>query len=125
MTLPPCGRENSILEPELRLAATQDVITSLEILETPHDQAAACTYFVTVQIQWSGEKVWYLTTRRDRDRPRRFRDLSVLVRLLRELTPDTVTLRFSVEPPPAGECVTPARADHSTHDQAKGSAGRA
>ena len=126
MSKPPCGLANSLLEPEFRDAAMQGVIAHLEILETPHDGATSRVYFVAARMQWSGEKLWYLTTRRDRDTPRKFRDISALLRLLRDIAPGAATLRFGVRLPPAtDECVTPARAGHSTPARTTGSAGRA
>jgi len=80
------------------------VIASMEILETRvvgrrTDKAPAYSYFVTARMHWSGDKVWYLTTRRHRTRPKLFRQLASLLELLRDITPDPLTLRRDVELP--------------------------
>lgn len=97
LSLPVCELSNSVLESELREAAIQDVIASVEILEAMTDVAPS--YFVAVQMHWSGKKVWYLTTRRDRTRPRLFRQVSVVLELLRSVSSASITLRLNNELP--------------------------
>lgn len=41
-------------------------------------------FFVTAKLTWSGEKVWTLTTRREKDKARVFKDLTRLNEFLKE-----------------------------------------
>lgn len=41
-------------------------------------------FYITVRLTWSGSKIWYLTTRRDRYTPRIFKSLSRLNDYLKE-----------------------------------------
>lgn len=41
-------------------------------------------FFITAKLAWSGEKVWTLTTRREKDKARIFKDLTRLNEFLRE-----------------------------------------
>ena len=103
LSLPVCELANSVLEPDLREAAVQGVIADIEILETRCAADVAPAYFVTVRMHWSGKKTWYLTTRRRRDRPRLFKQIAVLLELLRDIAPDPITLRRDVAlPAPPG-----------------------
>mgnify|MGYP000055662855 CR=1 FL=1 len=87
MNLTPCGPSNSVLESDLELAVTQQTLTKLSIAET------ADGFFVVARLHWSSEKDWYLTTRRERNRPRLFKDLNRLNDFLRAAYPtDTVEL---------------------------------
>ena len=69
MELPPCSPENSILENDLELAVLQQTLKQLTIAETLEG------FYVIAKLQWTGNKDWYLTTRRERERPRLFKDL--------------------------------------------------
>ena len=103
--LPPCGLENSVLEPELRDAAVQGVISSIDVLETVGASKKGppeFAYFIVVRMRWSGSKRWYLTTRRHRDRPRAFKHIATLNEMLRDLAPTmTVTLHRGADLPPS------------------------
>jgi len=101
-SLPICELVNSVILPELRDAAAKGVIADVEILETQiagRGANKAPSYFVAVRMHWSGDKTWYLTTRRHRSHPKLFRQLSVLLELLRDIAPDPLTLHRDVELP--------------------------
>lgn len=87
MNLTTCGPSNSVLESDLELAVVQGTLTKLSIVETSHG------FFVVARLHWSSDKDWYLTTRRERYRPRLFKDLNRLNDFLRETCPtDAVEL---------------------------------
>lgn len=115
--IPPCGLENSVLEPDLRGAAVQGVIADIDVMETAlvsqkGQVLPEFAYFISVRMKWSGSKRWYLTTRRYRDRPRLFKHIATLNEMLRDVAPTmTVTLHRGAElPQPAA----PAR--HGAED---------
>lgn len=81
MSLTPCSAATSMLEADLELAVEQRTLTKLAIAET------ADGFYVLAQVSWAADKDWYLTTRRDRTRPRLFKDLNRLNDLLRESYP--------------------------------------
>jgi hypothetical protein len=81
MTPTPCGPANSLLEGDLDLAAQQQTLTKLSIAETPEG------FYVIARLLWADSKDWYLTTRRERTRPRLFKDLNRLNEFLREAYP--------------------------------------
>ncbi len=68
----PCSPANSILESDLELAAQQQTIEKLKVIETPEG------FYVIAQFLWAEGKEWYLTTRRKRTEPRLFKDLKRL-----------------------------------------------
>jgi len=80
--LPPCTRVNGILAAELTRAAERGLVTALDVHETDDG-----TLFVTVHLAHSGGDVWYLVTRRRRDIPQPFRDLTRLARHLASVVP--------------------------------------
>ena len=81
--LPPCTRENGILAAELSRAAERSLVTApIHVHETDDS-----TLFVTVRLAHSGADVWYLVTRRRRDIPQPFRDLTRLARHLESVAP--------------------------------------
>lgn len=81
MNLTPCSAATSMLEADLELATEQQTLTKLTIAET------AGGFYVVARVRWAADKDWYLTTRRDRTRPRLFKDLHKLNDLLRESYP--------------------------------------
>jgi hypothetical protein len=84
MNRPACGPANSILEGDLELAVQQETLKKISIAETPEG------FYVIAQLKWSGTKDWYLTTRRERSKPRLFKDLKRLNELLRDSYPTEV-----------------------------------
>lgn len=80
--LPPCSRENGLLAAELKRAADRGFVSPLDVHETDDG-----TLYVTARLKLSGADVWYLVTRRRRDTPQPFRDLTRLSRYLRRLAP--------------------------------------
>jgi len=103
----PCSPANSVLEGDLQLAVKHQIIKSLTVVETPvgfsvviefsgktnilkqHRQAGLPDWFhILVQLLVTPGKQWYLTTRRNRTRPRIFKDLSRLNDYLRQTCPD-------------------------------------
>lgn len=81
MKLEPCSPENSILEGDLEIAVLQKSVVSLKVMETPEG------FYVVVQLKWAKDKDWYLTTRRERNKPKVFKDLKRLNDHLREVYP--------------------------------------
>ena len=77
----PCSPANSILESDLELAVQQQTLTKLTVAETPEG------FYVIAKIKWAGNKEWYLSTRRERNKPRLFKDLNRLNDLLKEACP--------------------------------------
>ena len=83
----PCTAANSILEADLAIAVQQHALKKLCLAETP------IGFYVVVQLKWSQGKEWYLTTRRERTRPRLFKDLKRLNELLKATYPtDSIEL---------------------------------
>lgn len=83
MKLQPCTTDNSLLSADLSNAAIQQTLDKITVMETPSG------FYVVVQIRWSGLKDWYLATRRDRNEPRLFVDLTRLNNHLLEISPLT------------------------------------
>lgn len=81
MKRPTCGPANSILEGDLELAVQQETLKKITIAETAEG------FYVIAQLKWAGNKDWYLTTRRERTKPRLFKDLNRLNELLRDSYP--------------------------------------
>ncbi|MDV7561162.1 hypothetical protein R4576_18350 [Acinetobacter baumannii] len=68
----------SITEQILESSHKQGFITELTINEVPEG------FYLTVTLTWSGTKVWYLTTRREKDTPRIFKNLDRLNEYLKD-----------------------------------------
>jgi len=78
---PSCNPENSILEGDLELAVLQKTINKLKVMETTQG------FYVVVLLKWVEGKEWYLTTRRNRNAPKIFKDLKRLNDHLKEVYP--------------------------------------
>jgi hypothetical protein len=81
MNRTPCSPANSILEGDLELAVQQQTLKKLTIAETQDG------FYVIAQLKWAGNKEWYLTTRREREQPRLFKDLKRLNDHLKDAYP--------------------------------------
>ncbi len=81
MNLSPCSLANSILEGDLELAAKQQTIHKLIVMETPEG------FYVIAKFLWAKDKEWYLTTRRNRSEPRLYKDLIRLNNNMKEIYP--------------------------------------
>lgn len=104
MKLPPCSPENSILEGDLELAVLQKTLDKLKVMETP------VGFYVVVLLKWAEGKEWYLTTRRDRNMPKVFKDLKRMNDHLREAYPtDSFELFRNQELPPRPKSAKPAQ----------------
>lgn len=110
MNLTPCGPSNSVLEGDLELAVQQQTLTKLSIAETSEG------FYVVARLRWADDKDWYLTTRRERTRPRLFKDLSRLNDFLRESYPTEAVelLRNQPLPEPGDSHPAMKRDTHST-----------
>lgn len=105
MNRTPCSPANSILEGDLELAVQQQTLTRLTIAET------ADGYYIVAKLKWAGNKDCYLTTRRERDQPRLFKDLKRLNDHLRIAYPtDRVEILRNQQLPPQGVSAAPATA---------------
>lgn len=114
MNRTPCSPANSILEGDLELAVQQQTLKKLTIAETPDG------FYVVAQLKWAGNKEWYLTTRRERDQPRLFKDLKRLNDHLKADYPtDSVEILRNQELPPQGEPVAPVTAVAQPKKKAK------
>lgn len=76
-----CSPANSILESDLELAVQQETLEKMIVAETPEG------FYLIVTLKWSGTKEWYLTTRRERTKPKLFKDLNRLNEHLKETYP--------------------------------------
>jgi len=96
VALEPCSIANSIIEADLKIAVEQQTITELRIMEIRGG------FYVTLKFKWSGNKIWYLSTRRDRATPRVFISLTRLNDFLRDSVPtgEVLLLRNQAMPPP-------------------------
>lgn len=102
----PCSPSNSILEGDLELAAKQQIIEKLKVMETPmgfyviaefSDKSHVLEkhkgtglpdwFYIIAQLLSEPGKEWYLTTRRDRTVPKVFKDLKRLNDHLKEAYP--------------------------------------
>lgn len=111
MARPPCNAHNSVLETDLELAAKLDVIATLAINETDLGYYVTATFAKsqkalrkvqeiglktaaqTIDELISDEtKVWYLTTRRERNSPRVHKHLGRLNDFMRERYPTDMVL---------------------------------
>ena len=81
MNLPPCSVENSILEPDLEVAIKQKALDTLQIMEVLEG------YYVIVKLKWSADRIWYVTTRRERKNPKIYKDLNRLNEHLKKTYP--------------------------------------
>lgn len=103
MNRTPCSPANSILEGDLDLAVQQETLKKLIVAETPEG------FYVVAQLKWAGNKEWYLTTRRERTKPKLFKDLKRLNDHLKEAYPtDSFELLRNQVVPEKGEQQTPA-----------------
>lgn len=94
----PCSPANSVLEGDLELAVQQQTLKKIQVAETPEG------FFVIAQLKWAGNKEWYLTTRRERTKPRLFKDLRRLNDLLKvAYHTDTVEILRNQTVPEPGE----------------------
>lgn len=94
----PCSPANSILESDLELSVQQQTLEKLKVMETPEG------FYVIAQVKWAEGKEWYLTTRRDRTKPRLYKDLKRLNDHLREAYPtDSFELFRNQSVPPKGK----------------------
>lgn len=104
MKIPPCSPENSILEGDLELAVLQKTLRKLKVMETP------VGFYVVVLLKWAKEKEWYLTTRRDRNKPKIFKDLKRMNDHLRTAYPtDSFELFRNQELPPRPKLAKPTQ----------------
>jgi hypothetical protein len=86
------------LENDLELSVQQQTLEKLKIMETPEG------FYVIAQVKWAEGKEWYLTTRRDRTKPRLYKDLKRLNDHLREAYPtDSFELFRNQSMPPKGK----------------------
>lgn len=111
MARPPCNSQNSVLETDLELAAKLEVIATLAINETDHGYYVTATFAKSPKalrkVQEIGlktaaqtidelisdeNKVWYLTTRRERNSPRVHKHLGRLNDFMRERYPTEMVL---------------------------------
>ncbi|QGG78963.1 hypothetical protein [Pseudomonas syringae] len=102
----PCSPANSILEGDLELAASHGIIQKLNVMETPAGFYVSALFadkthvlkrykgsglpewfYVIAQLLSEPGKEWYLTTRRDRESPKIFKDLNRLNDHLKEFYP--------------------------------------
>lgn len=102
----PCTVSNSILEADLELGAKHNIIAELQVLETEHGFYVVANFadksrildrhkgkglpewfYVLAQLLSEPGKDWFLTTRRDRESPRLFKDLKRLNEFLIEKSP--------------------------------------
>lgn len=114
MNRTPCSPANSILEGDLELAVQQQTLKKLTIAETPDG------FYVVAQLKWAGNKEWYLTTRRERDQPRLFKDLKRLNDHLKMAYPtDSVEILRNQQLPPQGEPPAPVTAVPQPEKKAK------
>lgn len=77
----------------LKIQIDPDLAITENVIETSHQQGFITEliiyevdggFYITVKLTWSGDKVWYLTTRREKDTPRIFKSLNTLNDYLRE-----------------------------------------
>lgn len=81
MNLLPCSLASSILEGDLELAAQQQTLDKLIVMETPGG------FYVIARFLWAKDRDWYLTTRRKRTEPRLYKDLIRLNKNMKEIFP--------------------------------------
>ena len=81
MKLPACTSNNSLLEGDIETASQRETITHLEVLETENGLCIA------IEIKLEPGKIWYITTRRNREEPKYYADLTRLSKHLNTLAP--------------------------------------
>lgn len=114
MNRPTCSPANSILEGDLELAVQQQTLKKLAVAET------ADGFYVIAQLKWAGAKEWYLTTRRERTKPRLFKDLKRLNEHLKVAYPtESVEILRNQEVPEQGEILRPATIAPQTNKKGK------
>jgi len=97
VVLDPVGHENTVTETEMRDYASRGMVTSTDVMQTPDGE-----YFVVLTLYGHRKKEWYLTTRRERTRPRMFQNLEKLNMLLCEIVDHpTLTIHRGVSVPAA------------------------
>lgn len=90
----PCSTDNSILGNELEQAVRHQTVKKIVVAETPNG------FFVVSRFTWAENKDWYLTTRRERRKPRLFKDLQRLNEYLKEYYPtDSIEILRNQEIP--------------------------
>lgn len=93
INLPNCEMGNSLLEPQLSEAVKQGMLGALQVMESEDG------YFVVIKLLLDINKTWYLTTRRERDNPRLFKDLNRLFQYLKETLPNLEKLEIYCNQP--------------------------
>jgi hypothetical protein len=84
------------MESSLELAAHQQMLKKFTIAETPEG------FYVIVQFK-GADNEWYLTTRREREQPRLFKDLKRLNEHLKSICPTSrVEILRDQQLPPVG-----------------------
>lgn len=78
ITLPPCGKLNSFLDTDLQLYLQQQTLSRLRVMETD------VGFYVVAEFVWSKDKIWYLTTLRNRTQPKIYKDLRRLNGVLKK-----------------------------------------
>lgn len=72
-------QNNTINENEFKLAAKQDVVEKVYVMEVDNG------FYLIIYLKWSQEKQWYLVPRRNRLTPRIFKDLTRLNEFLKSI----------------------------------------
>ncbi|WP_265299998.1 hypothetical protein [Verminephrobacter eiseniae] len=104
MNRTPCSPANSILEGDLEIAVQQQALDKLTVAETPDG------FYVIIQFKWAKNKQWYLTTRRERMKPRLFKDLIRMNRHLKEICPtQSIEILRNQQMPGQGEPLRPTK----------------
>ncbi|MES2663948.1 MAG: hypothetical protein V4629_11675 [Pseudomonadota bacterium] len=83
MNLPKCSLKNSLSETDLLIAAEQDTLEKILVVEVENG------FCVLVEMKWAKDKKWFISTRRERHSPRLFKDLNRLNAFLKEHFPFT------------------------------------
>ena len=100
----PCSPANSILEGDLEIAVQQQALDKITVAETTDG------FYVIVQFKWAKNKQWYLTTRRERMKPRLFKDLIRMNRHLKEICPtQNIEILRNQQMPGQGEPLRPTK----------------
>lgn len=97
MALEACSPTNSIIEKELQIAAEQNTIKTITVMEVGEN------FYLVIEFLWAEGRQWYLSTRRDRNKPKVFKDLSRLNNHLKtEYPTESFTLLRNQALPPQG-----------------------
>lgn len=78
ITLPTCEKSNSFLDTDLQLYLQQQTLSRLKVMETE------VGFYVIAQFVWSKDKIWYLTTLKNRTQPKIYKDLRRLHGVLKK-----------------------------------------